>query len=44
MIVEDMIHRTANIADTIHVREKLTTPDGEPTKGLLVWVQSHGHG
>ena len=36
----DYIIKTYTLADTIHVRGKLTTPDGEPAKGLLVWVQS----
>jgi len=36
----DYTVKTYALADTIHVRGKLSTPDGEPAKGLLVWVQS----
>ncbi|MGK9124340.1 TonB family protein [Olivibacter sp. SA151] len=36
----DYIVKTYALADTIHVHGKLTTPDGEPAKGLLIWVQS----
>jgi len=36
----DYIINTYALTDTIHVRGKLTTPDGEPAKGLLIWVQS----
>lgn len=36
----DYIVKTYALADTIHVHGKLTTPDGDPAKGLLIWVQS----
>jgi hypothetical protein len=36
----DYIVKTYALVDTIHVRGKLTTPNGEPAKGLLIWVQS----
>ncbi|MFC6100368.1 hypothetical protein [Olivibacter domesticus] len=36
----DYIVKTYTLADTIHVHGKLTTPDGEPAKGITVWLKS----
>lgn len=36
----DYIVKTYTLADTIHVRGKLTTPDGEPATGITVWLKS----
>jgi len=36
----DYVIKTILLSDTIHVHGKLTTPDGEPAKGLLIWIQS----
>lgn len=36
----DYTVKTYALADTIHVRGKLTTPDGEPATGITVWLKS----
>ncbi len=36
----DYVIKTFSIPDTIHVRGKLTTPNGEPANGITVWLKS----
>lgn len=36
----DYVIKTFSIPDTIHVRGKLITPNGEPATGITVWLKS----